>query len=69
VVVVTHLAQVAAQAARQVVVTKRGATTAVQAVDGDARRREIARMLGGQGESAAALAHADELMLGAKVEQ
>lgn len=69
VVVVTHLAQVAAFADRHVVVTKsrdagHDVVTAsdVRRVDGDDRVAELARMLSGQEDSAAALEHAAELL-------
>ena len=61
---ITHLPQVAAAAQSQVVVSKEfheGRTRSHLApVDGKARAEEIARMLGGQSESA--LAHARELL-------
>ncbi|NLI18247.1 MAG: DNA repair protein RecN [Actinomycetales bacterium] len=70
VVVVTHLAQVAAGADRQLVVSKRvsdsGATTVVTAVSGAERERELARMLAGD-ESPTALRHAKELLARADV--
>ncbi len=63
--VVTHLAQVAAAADRQIAVDKRvhaGATLATaRAVDGDERIEEIARMLSGS-TGAPARAHARELL-------
>ena len=66
VLVVTHLAQVAAFADRHLVVTKSrdGAITAsgVAEVTGEDRVRELARMLSGQEESGAARAHAAELL-------
>lgn len=66
VLVVTHLAQVAAFADRHLVVTKSrdGAITAsdVQEVAGEDRVRELARMLSGQEESGTARAHAAELL-------
>jgi len=74
VIVVTHLAQVAAFADTHVVVAKStsGGTDAgssapvtasdVRAVDGDERVRELARMLSGQEDSDAALRHAAELL-------
>lgn len=66
VIVVTHLAQVAAYATTQLVVSKRldngSASTCVSAVTGDARVAEIARMLSGN-ESDASLAHARELLI------
>ncbi|MBU4216176.1 MAG: DNA repair protein RecN [Actinobacteria bacterium] len=69
VLVVTHLAQVAAFADRHLVVTKStsgGAevvtASGVQVVDGPRRVAELARMLSGQETSATALAHAAELL-------
>ncbi len=66
VIVVTHLPQVAAFAQTQLLVTKGSAglvtAASVTEVTGDDRRREIARMLAGQDDSAHALAHADELL-------
>ena len=65
VIVVTHLAQVAAYADAQLVVSKRtserGASTTVVPVEGDTRVAEIARMLSGN-DSDASLAHARELL-------
>jgi DNA repair protein RecN (Recombination protein N) len=66
VIVVTHLAQVAAFADRQLVVTKdaSGAVTAssVREVQGEARVRELSRMLAGLADSSAAGEHARELL-------
>ena len=66
---VTHLAQVAAYAARQIVVTKtsdeEGARTQVTDVQGSAREQELARMLSGHEDSDTARAHAAELLRGA----
>ncbi len=66
VIVVTHLAQVAAFADRQLVVTKDsdGAVTesSVREVAGSDRVRELSRMLAGLAESEAAGAHAAELL-------
>lgn len=66
VLVVTHLAQVAAFATAQVGVTKQtagGATTSEAAVlDGEDRVRELSRMLSGRTDSARARAHAAELL-------
>lgn len=67
VLVVTHLAQVAAFGDRHLVVTKsRDADTitasGVREVTGEDRVRELARMLSGQEESGAARAHAAELL-------
>jgi DNA repair protein RecN (Recombination protein N) len=65
---VTHLAPIAALARHHVHVTKtvRGGRTraAVAPLAGDARVRELARMLGGEAGSAAALEHARELLGG-----
>ncbi|MEY2690398.1 MAG: hypothetical protein RL375_4598 [Pseudomonadota bacterium] len=68
VLAVTHLAQVAACADRHVVVSKAsagdggGVVSALQAVNGQARVAELARMLGGAPQSAVGLAHAQELL-------
>ena len=66
VLVVTHLAQVAACADRQLVVTKavaKGRTTSrVDAVTEEQRVVELARMLSGQPHSDAARRHAEELL-------
>ena len=69
VVVVTHLAQVAAFADRHLVVTKSedgGAEVVtasdVRVVEGPERVAELARMLSGQEDSATALQHAAELL-------
>jgi DNA repair protein RecN (Recombination protein N) len=66
VIVVTHLAQIAAVADSQWVVSKSldasaGATTSIQEVRGDARVTEIARMLSGT-DDATALQHAREML-------
>jgi DNA repair protein RecN (Recombination protein N) len=66
VLVVTHLAQVAAYADRQLVVVKeddgRHATATVRPVDGDDRIVELSRMLSGSPESTTARGHAQELL-------
>ena len=66
VVVVTHLAQVAAFADSQIVVSKRdegGRTVArAQPVESDERVRELGRMLSGRPDSASAREHAQELL-------
>lgn len=66
VLVVTHLGQVAAFADQHLVVTKTsdGQVTAsgVRPVSGEERVAEVARMLGGVSDSAAALEHARELL-------
>jgi len=71
VIVVTHLAQVAACADRHIVVTKAsdGAVTVSHVIEvtGDARVREVARLLSGEDESATARAHALELIHAARV--
>ena len=72
VMVVTHLAQVAARAQHHVVVDKEfvgkdgGESTVARAtvVSGPARVDEIARMLSGDADSAAARRHAQELLSG-----
>lgn len=68
VLVVTHLAQVAARADAHVRVAKNvvdGVThTSAELLGTADRRAEIARMLAGDADSAAALRHADELLAG-----
>jgi DNA repair protein RecN (Recombination protein N) len=63
---ITHLPQIAARAHRHILVTKgarAGVTTAdVSALSDEARVPEIARMLGGDAESATSRAHAAELL-------
>jgi DNA repair protein RecN (Recombination protein N) len=67
VLVVTHLAQVAAVADHQLVVSKheRGGrtVTSVRVVGGAERTAEVSRMLSGSSDSEAALRHAEELLL------
>ncbi len=66
VIVVTHLAQVAAFADRHLVVHKSddGAITSssVTTVEGEERLRELSRMMGGDPHSEAGLAHARDLL-------
>jgi DNA repair protein RecN (Recombination protein N) len=66
VLVVTHLPQVAAFADRHVVVAKTDTghvtSTEIDLVDGDARLRELSRMLGGLEDSTLAHDHAEELL-------
>lgn len=62
VIVVTHLAQVAAWANQHFVVTKQGDTAQVVSVEGEARITEIARMLSGKSSSNTARQHAAELL-------
>jgi DNA repair protein RecN (Recombination protein N) len=68
VLVVTHLAQVAAVADRQIGVSKlQGSETtaaSVRALEGEARIEEVARMLSGQPDSESARRHAAELLSG-----
>lgn len=67
VIVVTHLAQVAAFADRHLVVHKaddgRITSSSVSVVEGDARLRELSRMMGGDPDSEAGLAHAGDLLV------
>ena len=71
VVVVTHLPQVAAFADRQLLVEKTddGSVTSsgVTVLEGEARVRELSRMLAGQEDSETARAHAEELLATARV--
>ena len=66
VIVVTHLAQVAAFADRHLVVHKaddgRVTSSSVTVVEGDERLRELSRMMGGDPDSEAGLAHASDLV-------
>ena len=66
VLVVTHLARIAARASNHLLVEKVAAkdttVTALRRLDGEERVREIARMLGGDPESASSLDHARELL-------
>jgi DNA repair protein RecN (Recombination protein N) len=73
VLVVTHLAQVAAFADHQVAVTKRdegdATVAAVRTVEGADRVVELSRMLSGQPDSATARGHAEELLAAARRER
>jgi DNA repair protein RecN (Recombination protein N) len=73
VLVVTHLAQVAAAADTQVLVAKHDdgetTTTTVRVLDHEDRLRELSRMLAGRPDSTAALAHAEELLAAARSER
>lgn len=66
VIVVTHLAQVAAFANNHLRVVKdtdgQVTTSSVQVLDGEERVSELARMLGGMADSQTALSHARELI-------
>ncbi len=70
VVVVTHLPQVAAFADRQLLVEKTNdgmvTRSGVQVLEGEARVRELSRMLAGQEDSETARAHAEELLATAR---
>ena len=70
VIVVTHLAQVAAFADSHFVVAKASdgqvTTSDVRRLDDDQRPTELARMMGGSGESAAGIDHAMELWAAAR---
>jgi DNA repair protein RecN (Recombination protein N) len=72
VIVVTHLAQVAAQADQQIEVRKseRGGRTrsTVTTLDGEGRVTELSRMLSGRPGSDSARRHARELLAGSAVE-
>lgn len=69
VIVVTHLAQVAAWASTHLVVEKDGATTTVRPVQGKDRVEEIARMMGANEGSDVARRHAKELLEDVNVPQ
>ena len=64
--VVTHLPQIASRADAHLLVEKdqegRAASVRVRALEGDARVEEVARMLGGDPESATSRKHARELL-------
>ena len=70
VIVVTHLAQVAAFADRHFVVHKASdgqvTTSGVRALDDEERAAELARMMGGDAASASGLEHAAELLARAR---
>lgn len=62
---ITHLPQIACRADHHLLVEKNGggrATTRVTTLNGEARVRELARLLGGDPESAVSLDHARELL-------
>lgn len=67
VLTITHLPQIASEASSQVVVVKEEAEgrtlTRIRRVEGEERRRELARMLSGRVDEAS-LAHASELLVG-----
>jgi DNA repair protein RecN (Recombination protein N) len=69
VLTITHLPQIASEATSHVVVTKEEAggrtITRIARVEGEQRRRELARMLSGRVDEAS-LAHASELLVGGR---
>ena len=65
VIVVTHLAQVAAFGDQHLVIEKDDGTTTVREVHGDAREAELTRMMGGDPHSAAARRHASQVLASA----
>ena len=69
VIVVTHLAQVAAFGDSQVQITKSGGESRITALNQESRREELARMISGTKLTKTALAHADELIELARVGQ
>ena len=69
VIVVTHLAQVAAFGDCQVQITKSGGQSQITVLDQESRREELARMISGTKLTKTALAHADELIELARVGQ
>lgn len=69
VIVVTHLAQVAAFGDAQVQVTKVSGESRIEMLDDSTRREELARMISGNKLTKTALEHADELIALARVGQ
>jgi DNA repair protein RecN (Recombination protein N) len=69
VLTITHLPQIASEALSHIVVTKEEAggrtITRIRRVEGEERRRELARMLSGRVDEAS-LAHASELLVGGR---
>lgn len=65
VIVVTHLAQVAAFGDQHLVIEKNDGTTQVRDVRGQAREAELTRMMGGDPHSAAARRHASQVLASA----
>ena len=65
VIVVTHLAQVAAFGDQHLVIEKNDGTTQVREVRGEAREAELTRMMGGDPHSAAARRHASQVLASA----
>lgn len=69
VIVVTHLAQVAAFANLQIQVSKSKGESQLEPLNPEARREELARMISGSQLTDTALRHADELLAQADVAQ
>lgn len=69
VIVVTHLAQVAAFANLQIQVSKTKGESRIEPLDSAERREELARMISGSQLTDTALRHADELLQQANVAQ
>ena len=69
IIAVSHLAQIAACADREFYIEKQedgGRTfTVIHALEGEARVKELARLIGGDTESELALRHAEELLANA----
>ena len=65
VIVVPHLAQVAACGDQHLVIEKSDGTTQVREVRGEAREAELTRMMGGDPHSAAARRHASQVLASA----
>jgi len=69
VLTITHLPQIASEAGTHVVVAKEGSggrtITRIRRIEGEERRRELARMLSGRIDEAS-LAHASELLVGGR---
>ena len=65
VIVVTHLAQVAAFGDQHLVIEKNDGTTKVREVSGGEREAELTRMMGGDPHSAAARRHASQVLASA----
>lgn len=65
VIVVTHLAQVAAFGDQHLVIEKNDGTTKVREVSGEDREAELTRMMGGDPHSAAARRHASQVLASA----
>jgi DNA repair protein RecN (Recombination protein N) len=62
VIVVTHLPQIACFADRHVTIRKVEGTASLETLDGEARTRELSRMLAGLEASSHAASHAEELL-------